>query len=336
MDEKKESKIELTIEKFKAIPVRTKLFSVSLVLVIALIAILTISDLIIDPTMFADPEKRNLWISKSLILISLTIFGMLFGEAVARDNLMRKAEGLYQLNLRNYKTAREEALPLYDSFDDWFQDFKDEELRSKKIDFLIAHNVKDAKVIVDNIDDIALDKLADSSVRLSNGAIIRRKTQEQCESIQKVIDGEVKIVTYPSNYYFSQYDEGMNAYMSEAGVRLSRKQLENKIGGRLIKLASALITTTILSMITVKEFAAGDYTRWFNLVLRLFSIAGAIITGWNTSATDVKLEAYKVDNKKMVLGRFLGDVRSLKFRPKTYEEKAQEENINDEFKEIDE
>lgn len=341
--------------------IRTRvLFSV---FTIGLIAIVfsTLVNLVLDPEVFIDETKRNAWLVRTLILVCITTFGIIIGEQMFLDVLMKKKDGKYQLSSQKYEERRNSVLPFFSFFSDWFVWFEAKTLRQKKISFLIQNGVDDASKFIDLLDEIEIEEridnhkdhkgrllahktlyspILDKPMTLSNGNTIIKKTEEQLRAIKFVKDGNVTIETYSPNYYITKDDSSGEMFSIEEGVFLDKLERKDVWFRRISKILSIGGTSIFLAMTTASDFISpNDVQAWLNLIWRLFALFGALGSGASTANRVKDIRVRKINNKADVLFQYINDIKTKRFVPLTYEQRIEKEIIengsNEDRKETD-
>ena len=92
------------VEKLRAINIKFVIKTFTLIWGLVLIILMTITNVGLN-------EQFNwiLWISNSLIIFMITVFGLLMGESSGKDRQLAKTDGLYQINKEKYEKIRLEV-----------------------------------------------------------------------------------------------------------------------------------------------------------------------------------------------------------------------------------
>lgn len=308
----------------------------TIAMVVALIVFSTISNAIIDP------EHLNFfkWLTNSLILVAIMVFGLFMGESIGEDEQKERKFGLYQESIKNYESAYKliEDIRIY--FSNFFLWYKDREIRQAKIDYLMNNEIDGrwAKICVDKLEkaDFVVGKfIIDESKpkekvymkEMPNGetAKIHKATQEEANKIIKMFD--VKIETYGYAYYLSYTENDVRGGNLRKAVPLNKKLHNNKLFNRILKIVSTLFISLVWGMLTVKEFSSGAerMQAWFLLISRITCLVSSIISGWTSAVISVKIQSNIINNKKDVLNDFRDSVDNHLFVPETYDEMVERE-----------
>ena len=340
----KKNLLESIKENIKNETIRQKLLKAGLLVAVLFIILSFIIPFSFDPSTFTEETKRNDWIVRTVIMVVLAIYGMLLAEKIAEDQLMGKPNGRYQKKLDEYKQERSKALNNIDDFNDWYLWEVENELRAKKISFLIKNSVGEASAIVDNLDIIEPDELLTKRVKLVKDGkeiVIKKKNEVQVEAIKWVKAENIKIDASGSNWYLNSGESGSSLEMAEEGNRLDKAELSNKMFNRNFKIVSVVFFSFIWGLITVSDFLnLTNAQAWVNLFSRLFGLFTAFIGGWLTSSKTVQIRVKKLENKQLLLFKFNMDMALGRFNANAvYEQqknKDEEVTINIEEENIDE
>lgn len=308
-------------------------------------------NLVLDPDVFVDDVKRNAWLVRTTVLIAITTFGIVIGEQLFLDMLLRKKDGAFQVSAELYKQHRSKALIYYNGYVDWFIWFKAETLRQKKLSFLIGEGVDDAIKFIDYIDEIIIEEeveevqikkikvkrktlkseLLNHSIKLSNGQLITKKTVDQLTAIKYVQDGNILIDTFSPNYYITREDAIGEAFTIEEGKLLDKLEKKDVWFRRISKILSIAFSSTLLTLATASDFInVTDVQAWLNLLSRVFALFGALGSGAMTANRIKEIRIKKMDNKTTILLQFTTDIETKRFVPMSYDEKARKELVTDE------
>ena len=310
----------------------------TLLMGLILIVFMTIANVLIDPSNL-DFFK---WLTSSLILVGIMVFGLLIGESIGLDKQQEKINSLFQRALRNYKEQREIIEPISLYFAQFFGWFKEKELKRKKIDFLIENEFEGvwAKSIITFIAqaDLTSDKLILKGEpnecliyvkTLENGNVvkIKRVNQEQANIIRNALRLTLDAPSYA--YYLSAYDNVMSGGMLERSKKLQRKLKADRALNRTLKIVSSLFISLIWGMATVKDFADGaqKVQAWMDLISRLTALITSFSAGYAGAVLTVKTQSEVIENKTSVLKMFKKSIELNEFKPETYEEQIERESI---------
>ena len=312
--------------------------AMTVAMVVALIVFSTISNAIIDP----DHLDFFKWLTNSLILIAIMVFGLFMGESIGEDEQKEKTLGLYQTSIREYEAVSAKIADIRIYFSNFFLWYKERELRQARIDYLMDNEIDGrwAKICVDKLErsDFAVGKfILDEDKpserlylkQLPNGSTIKihKATKEEAERIEGMFD--VKIDTYGYAYYLSYVESDVRGGNLRKAVPLNKKLLSNKILNRSLKIASTLFISLVWGMLTVQEFStdAERMQAWFSLMSRITCLITSIISGWTSAVVSVKIQAQIMRNKCDVLTDFRDAVDKGLFVPETYDEMVEREYL---------
>ena len=309
----------------------------TIIIVFALIVFSTISNAIIDP--------ENLvffkWLTNSLILVAIMVFGLLMGESLGEDEQKGIKNGLYQSAIREYEAvyATIQGIKIY--FSNFFLWYKQRELKQEKIDFLMDNEIDGrwAKICVDKLEKsdfvegkFILGQNDNEKIyvkEMPNGKKfkIHKATKEEASIIIKMFD--VKIETYGYSYYLSYTENYVSGGNLKKAIPLSKKLRNNKTFNRTLKIVSTLFISLIWGMLTTQEFQneAERKQAWFLLISRIACLITSIVSGWSSAVISVKIQADIINNKKDVLKDFKDSVDKQLFIPETYDEMVEREYL---------
>jgi len=276
------------------------------------------------------------WLGNSLILFGIMVFGLLMGESIGGDKQREKLEhdeegniigGLFQKSLSDYNKVRKSIDDIVIYFIQFFQWFMPQELRDKKINYLIASGVEEtkAKNIVKYCDYSNFEELKDHPIQIEN-VIIRKLSDNEIEPIEKVLKGEIVLDANNPSYFLSAFGKNKSKSILEIGSQLDKDIRFNRTSNRILKIVVSLGISLAFGLLTVKEFMQGDDIQaWANLVSRITALFTSILSGWLSSVIDIKLKAQKLVNKMDVLVIFKNAYDKHLFVAKSEEELAKEE-----------
>lgn len=306
-----------TIDPKKLVKVATFVFGLLLIIVSTLV------DAGLDPNQF----NFYTWISNTLILVGIMVYGLVMGESIGSDRQMGNVNGLYQHNLNEYNEILKQVEPIIIYFSQFYYKFLARQIRSKKIDYLKNHsvNIEYCEIIVDYITQKDIWELKQPSgilitLKDKSEFVIPQQNEEQIEAIQYVIDGKVKIKEPKPNYYLNAFDTTNVKYELEEPEHLENEIKINKTLNRAFKIGSSLVISIVWSMLTVNEFMGGDdpiarASAWNKLVSRIVALFTSFVSGWSSSVIDTKLRARKLKGKYLMLTRFKTSYDKKEFVP---------------------
>lgn len=261
------------------------------------------------------------WISNSILLTGISIFGILMGESIGTDKQMEMIGGLFQRNLKEYEDNLSviETIKIY--FSQFLLWFEKRELLNKQIRYLQnTGKISKAELVLEYIKIEDLDELAKHPLEKTNhkGVAIYfdQMSEEQIKAIRFVMDGKITMDVPNANFYLDAFENSDCDSVLEQGKTIDRDIRSNKKFNRTFKIITALIVSLIWALMTAKEFMAGnDMGAWINLVARISALLAGMLSGWLTSITDVKLKAAKLKNKTTVLKTFKSSFDKQVFIP---------------------
>lgn len=292
---------------------------------LALIVFMTVANVTLDPTHI----DWTTYLTNSLILVGIMVFGLVMGESVGDDRQTEKRGGLYQTNLCAYHEAKGAIADIEIYFEQFYLWFKEKCSYTKRVDFLVDNGFDHAwaKAIIDCIAIDDIDRLTKQSIvveRKDKKIIVKRIAVEQAEAVRKALNGSVKINAPSYSYYLSAYGKATRSYVLEQEHEINKDIKINKGANRGLKIISSLAISALWAMVTVNDFMDGDSAQaWLNLISRITSFITSFSSGWGTSVVNVKLQALLLENKATILKYFKDCTDKKEFTPKTYEEEAQ-------------
>jgi len=317
-------KIENYIDK-KNITSKKLIKATTLLMGLVLIIFSTLANVIFDPSKL-DWIK---WLTNSLIILGIMIFGLFMGESISKDKQQENPKMLYQTNLREYNDLREKLEPIVLFFAQFYLWFKEKELRTKKINFLIDNQFDGqwARAIVDNCEKIDLDNLISKGehdkVYIKGDKPIKKvSSEEEIEILKEMFDLKLNAPAYA--YFLTAFGTTSSKSVLETGTYLENKIKSDKRFNRILKITSSLFISLIIGMATVKDFQEGEQlAAWLNLVSRLTAFTTSFISGWSSSVITVKTESQILKNKTNVLSDFKNALDSKLFVAEKYEEQVE-------------
>ena len=322
----------------------------------ALIIFMTFFDAIIDPS------KLNIstWLTNSLTVLAIMVFGILMGESVGQDTQQEKVNGLYQNSCNDYLAIREAIREIDTFFSQWWIKHKERRLREKKVDYLVSNqfDTQVANTIVKYIEKSDLVKgkyIFDESKpyekiylkEIDNGKKIpfKKLDQEQTDIVKVIFS--IKLDTFEPDYYLSLFDEDISTNDAEKGKKIANRITKTKVVKKATKIISSLAISAVWGMLTIREFIDGggdaDAQRkaaWLNLISRITSLITSFASGYSTSVINVKLQSRAIQNKTDILTLYKNESEKKIFVPETYEqmlarELKEQEQYEQEHKEVE-
>lgn len=311
----------------KAVTAKKAIKALTIVGGLALIVFMTVANVTLDPR----KTSWATWLTNSLILVGIMVFGLVMGESVGADKQTERKGGLYQTNMGLFFQAREAVSDIAIYFSQFYLWYKEKERYEKRIDYLMERGFEYAwaKAIIDYLELDDLPRLTREAVAYEKDGkkvIIKRIAVEKEEAVRKVLDGSIAIDSPSYSYYLSANSHDNKKYTLEQASVITKSIRVNKTMTRLLKITSSLFISAIWGMVTVNEFMDGSSAQaWLNLISRITSFVTAFASGWATSVANVKLEALRLENKTTVLRNYRACVDKKEFTPRSYEEEAQAE-----------
>lgn len=290
--------------------------------------------LIVIMTLFNIGVKEDFglfdWISSTLILVGIMIFGLLLGESVGRDKQIEKVGGLYQNALKSYNDFIEAIQNIIVYFSSFYEWYLPQDLEKKKINYLVMANVKPKKarkiVKYCGMGDFEFLCKGPIKKKTDDGEIIVGKLEEhEMGAVKDVLLGKVTIDAPGASYYLSAFGRASLRGTLENGKKIDAEIKFNKNANRILKLLTSGAVSLAWGALTITEMAGGDdkaatMMAWFNLVSRIMALLTSLMSGWSSSVITVKLEAEKIEDKRKVLQNFKDVYEKRIFIPKDEDE----------------
>lgn len=332
-------------DKLKKITLRSKIFAIIAVLVVAVTCIAVLFPLAIDPSTFTDPQKRSQWIVNTIIIAGLATIGMTLFETIASDILKGKEGGKYKKAELEYLAQREKIRPMDREFPRWMKEYDRKALREKEIRFLISKRFERPEVYIDHLEEINPYLLADHQEKdghgewtdvkgkafiAKDGTPIATLEPDQAQALADIKEGKVGINPYPANYYLTIDSVALNVAEVDKADCLMRAKKENQNFSRIFRIVKVLLASALMAMVTVKDFNnLGNAEAWYMLISRLCTFGSGVVAGWMSADTDTKFDTDLMNTRTAILTRFQKDLESGDYKPMTYEERARKEAEND-------
>ena len=278
-----------------------------------------------------DPKNLNLftWFSNTILSTAISIAGLLLGESIANDSLKQKENGLYQRSLIAYISILQAINSIKMYFNDFLLWFKEKETFCKQVDYLTSFDIREAKDIIKYLSIEDVDKLLTQPISLSNGVIVRRKSEEQINAIKKVLEGKINVKTSMGSYYLNVNENHSSKSILEEGKRIDKRINDYLKVSRTSKIIVSICVSLLFATITFNEIQDTPLiVSITKLTLRLCTFVSCLFCGWQTEAEVVKEQSKKIENKTDVLTIFKTSYDSGEFKPSIYEDLAREEYEN--------
>ena len=308
--------------KFKNADIKTLIKTLTLFFGIVLIVLMTVAHVGLDPNQLDLSD----WISKTILMIGISIFGIIMGELIGSDKQMADTKGLYQTSMRNYKNIHDAIKPISLYFNEFLLWYTKKEMYNAKITYLLDNGLTDAEEIIKYVSLEDLEELEKHPLKYEDDIIIRQKTKEQIKHINYVLSGKINIKAKPSSYYLNAYHNISSYSQLSVGTHIEHKETFNKVFGRTFKIISSVFISAVLAMVTVQDFmSGGDVSAWVDLTIRITTVFTCFFSGWLTACIDVKLKAQLVQHKTEILETFSNSYETKEFVPTNYKNLAREE-----------
>ena len=303
----------------------------------ALIIFMTFFDAIIDPKKL----QLSTWLTNSLTVLAIMVFGIIMGESVGQDTQQEKVGGLYQNSCNEYLAIRESIRQIDTFFSQWWIKHKERRLREKKIDYLVSNqfDTQVANAIVRYIEksDLVVGKLVFDENKVFEKIYIKETDNNEKKPFKKLDNEQAEIVkhiftitldTFEPDYYLSLFDEDLSTNDVEKGKKIANRITKTKIIKKATKIIGSLAISAVWGMLTIREFidssgANADAQRkaaWLNLISRITSLITSFASGYSTSVINVKLQSRAIQNKTDILTLYKNEYEKKLFVPETYEQ----------------
>lgn len=272
---------------------------------IALITVMTVTNIAIDGTF-----NWIRWISNTMILFGITVFGLFIGESSGSDFQKERPNGAFQKNIKAYDLIREavDSIVIYfPLFYDWYVP---QRIEKKYIEFLTMGGMRyqKAEAIVKYCSMEDFYDLQNHAIEKDTKAgkvYIKQLLEKEVEPVKMVFNGDVKFKQSGAAYYLQATADSNQADIMEVGEYIKEKRAKNKRTNRIVRITSGIIISLALGILTVNEVMKGnDAQAWTNLVTRITNLFTALLSGYLSGVADVKEQANAIENKTDVLKMF--------------------------------
>lgn len=294
----------------------------SIVAVVVLIFLATMINMVLDPSNF---DLKG-FVANSCIMIFISIFGILTGEAVGGERLRDNSNGIFQNALKEFNAAllSIEVIKIY--FSDFLLWYAQKESKIAQTNYLISNKVLEAKEIVEDTGTIDYEKLLTQPIKLENGSIVRKKDKEQIKAIKEVKSGKINVEPNSPTYYFDAFTKIKTTSELSFGKKIDHEISGNKFISRTFKIATSIAFSFIWASLTIQDYSnLGNVTAWVNLISRLATLLTSISSGWGTSIVDNRLQTQKIKNKTNIITKFKTFYDTKEYTPVDYQNLALEE-----------
>lgn len=282
-----------------------------------------------------DPSRLNFytWISNTLIICGIMIFGLFMGESLGVDKQTENVNGLYQKNLKDFNDRSNELERILIYFSQFFLWFKKKELYEKKLKYLIDNDV-DGDMVENIVRYVKIEHLEDLSKhaiklvdRSGKDIFIEKQEINQINAIKDVLQGKIKVDCPNPSYFLNAFENSRTQSILEEGKHIDKEISFNRHFSRAMKISVSIAISLVFSMLTVNEFwgdasSTQQMTAWLNLISRLTALTTSLFSGLISGSTEVKLRARKIKNKYLVLTLFKNAYESKEFIPQNATELA--------------
>jgi SOS response regulatory protein OraA/RecX len=296
----------------------------TLVIGLLLIVFMTVTDIVFDPSKF----DFFVWLSKTLILVGISVFGLLMGESIGKDKSTDKdnPDSLYQTSLAAYKAIHDAITPFFNYFGQYYIKSEAKELRQKKISFLVANGFDgdEAERLVDNLTKKDVDAITHGPISVIDKKGCKIGLCQVNEDQGSVLNDMIAITLDAPNYaYFLSANANIKQKGTiEKGVQIPKERVQSRHFNRIWKISFTIVVSVMWSFFTVQDFMAGDNTQaWMNLISRLAALFTSFLSGWGSSTIDAKLASEELDNKTILLTEYQSAIQNKEFIPEDYEAK---------------
>lgn len=308
----------------------------------ALIIFMTFFDAIIDPKKL----QLSTWLTNSLTVLAIMVFGIIMGESVGQDTQQEKVGGLYQNSCNEYLAIRESIRQIDTFFSQWWIKHKERRLREKKVDYLVSNqfDTQVANAIVRYIEkgDLVKGKLIYDDNRAFEKIYVKETDNNEKKPFKKLDNEQAEIVkhiftitldTFEPDYYLSLFDEDLSTNDVEKGKKIANRITKTKIIKKATKIIGSLAISAVWGMLTIREFIdssggnadAQRKAAWLNLISRITSLITSFASGYSTSVINVKLQSRAIQNKTDILTLYKNETEKKLFVPETYEQMIERE-----------
>lgn len=293
---------------------------------LVLIVIMTLTDIGIN-------KKFNFidWLSNSLILIGIIVFGMLMGESMSSDRQKDNPNGLFKRAIKIYDQTYDLVKPNLDCFDQFYRYYIPKQMKDKQMEYLVSKGVQPIKAerIIDHCTIYDFQEMCEHIIE-RDGVKIRRLVEYEKEPVEKVLKGEIKLNPCPPSYYMSALSEPNHGYLSEQGNVIADLRKGNRKRRRITKITFTVIVSLIWGAFTFKDFLSGDdgatkAKAIANLVSRITALFTSLFSGWMSSIIDVRLQSQAIEGKTNMLLVFDESLKRKDFVVKSEKELEEEE-----------
>lgn len=312
--------------KIKKMNLKGAMRTFSIVWMIVLIIVMTITNIGIDKHF-----NWMTWVSNSMILFGVAVFGLLIGESSGVDFQKERENGLFQRTLRTYDDYRnsiDSIIIYFPVFYDWYLP---QRIIKKHIKFLrdggMRHEKAEAIVKYCSMEDYADLRSHAIAKKVGDKTIyIAKLLEKEAEPVRMVLNGDVVFKESGAAYYLQAFAESDQSDIMEVGEVIRKTRARNKRTNRAVRLISGAVVSLALGILTVNDFMKGnDSQAWLNLVARITNLFTALLSGYLSGVSDVTKQANAIENKTDVLKMFKLSYEKKLFTVYSEDEKAKKE-----------
>jgi len=269
-------------------------------------------------------------ITDGLLILSMQV-GQIFYESAMKRNPLSE----WSKSRIAYDCAYSDIRPIKDYFPQFFTEYKQSQLRIKKIDWVMSMNhfdsVDKVRKLVMNCRMDELDALLDHPIKRpinpedpSKEVLLPRLSQEQHDDIKKVLQGCVKLDHVQNFQYYLSLDakKGTSSILEESyGLDVERKR--SLIISEISYISAYTLMNVFIALITIKEYYGGDSSAWINLISRISAICSGIWCGFMIKGGDMSYASMIINRKTDVLIDYHNSSDNGTFKPITDEEEQE-------------
>lgn len=316
--------------------------AIGIVVVFAIILGSWIWNLIFDPSHF----DINKWATRAVFNNALAIAMMVLGFIAVNETLKSKENGKYQLRLEAFNDAVNDLfitgrIIYFDQFISWYAE---RQVREKKIKHLTKHGMPrmDAEVVVDyalisDIEVISGLKFGEKPQgRIGKDIVRKNKNGKEilipairdtlAAYVEEVLNGAVTVDAETASYYTSaDKNRAKDLTSLEKPQATEQDRVVSMRRSFLSKAISGIVYITIISLLVVDlSSGAGTPEAVWAFILRIGAATIGFLSGGFAGSTNASFLYKWVGEKMRVVKEYNRFYDSGEFKPKTYEESAQE------------
>lgn len=326
-NQQNETKARFTIKK--------ALYGLSIAFIALLIGVMTLADANFDPAKF-DFYK---WLVKTIILLAIEIPSIIIGESWSTDFNKDSPNGKFQRSTDRFHKAFEAIQPIHLHFRQFFFWFRNQENFRLRVEALERSDFDglEAVYIVRYVTKDDLSTLKDKPIKkVTNGGkeiIIRQFGDEEVgytgktktQIVKEMLNGKFDTSNDSYSYFlFADSKRSKSNSIVDEGLETETEIVRDKASNRIYKILVGIIFSLIWAMLAWESVEQGinNPNTWVNLVVRLATMFGGLLSGWMTGAHVTKLMSRVLDVKSSMLELFRQSYDKGEFVPKSYEEMA--------------